>query len=135
MNNSSIQLQELWNAACHVRQNAYAPYSNYLVGASLYTQNSPEIFTGCNVENASFGATLCAERNAIFSAVARLGKIVITDLVLVTKEPAPPCGLCLQVLSEFSNSETRIFLATQEKIFHKRHLHDFLPIQFSPSNL
>ena len=87
------------------------------------------------MENASYGATICAERNAVLSAVAALGNIEIKTLVLVTREPAPPCGMCLQVLSEFCGPETRIFLATPEKISHKRALNDFLPLQFSPENL
>jgi cytidine deaminase len=124
-----------WQAACNVRLNAYAPYSKYLVGAALITTQSPQIFVGCNVENASYGATICAERNAVLSAVAALGNIEIKTLVLVTREPAPPCGMCLQVLSEFCGPETRIFLATPEKISHKHALNDFLPLQFSPENL
>jgi cytidine deaminase len=128
-------IENLWKAACAVRQNAHAPYSKYLVGAALVTTASEQIFSGCNVENASYGATICAERNAVLSAVASLGTIEITDLVLVTREPAPPCGMCLQVLSEFAGSETRIYLATPEKIFHKHAFTDFLPIQFSPSSL
>lgn len=131
----TAQIRKLWKAACEVRENAHAPYSEYFVGAALKTKNSPEIFTGCNVENASFGATLCAERTAITSAVSKLGRIMITDLVLVTKEPAPPCGMCLQVISEFSCSETRIYLATAEEIFHTHNLSDLLPLQFSPKNL
>ncbi len=129
------EIEACWTAACKVRENAYAPYSKYLVGAALLTDQSPEIFCGCNVENASYGATICAERNAVLSAVAALGKITIREIVLVTRDPAPPCGMCLQVLSEFSDSETRIYLASPEKIFHRHALTDFLPIQFSSDKL
>lgn len=129
------ETQSLWQAACAARLNAYAPYSHYLVGAALITTQSKKIFVGCNVENASYGATICAERNAVLSAVTAEGKIQIKTLVLVTREPAPPCGMCLQVLSEFCTPETRIFLATPEKITHKHALNDFLPLQFSPSHL
>ena len=132
---TSPEIDACWAAACKVREKAYAPYSKYLVGAALLTDQSPEIFSGCNVENASYGATICAERNAILNAVATLGKITIREMVLVTRDPAPPCGMCLQVLSEFSTTETRIFLATREKIFHTHALSDFLPLQFSPDNL
>ncbi|WFB34847.1 cytidine deaminase [Kiritimatiellota bacterium B12222] len=129
------RIENCWQAACEVQQRAYAPYSQYFVGAALLTKQSDQIFVGCNVENASYGATICAERTAILSAVATLGKIEITDLVLVTRQPAPPCGMCLQVISEFSSPETLIYLATAEKISHKHALKDFLPIQFSPQNL
>lgn len=135
MKDLSSEENACWQAACKVRLNAYAPYSKYLVGAALITTQSPQIFAGCNVENASYGATICAERNAVLSAVAALGKIEIKTLVLVTREPAPPCGMCLQVLSEFCAPETAIFLATPENITHKRALSDFLPLQFSPEHL
>ncbi|MEM7632142.1 MAG: cytidine deaminase, partial [Pseudomonadota bacterium] len=118
--------------ACAVRKNAYAPYSNYQVGAALITEKSPEIFTGCNVENASYGATICAERGAIMAAIAALGEMKISSLVLVTRDPAPPCGMCLQVISEFSTPGTQIILATPENIYSEKNFSEFLPHQFSP---
>lgn len=135
MKNFDPKILACWKAACLARENAYAPYSKYLVGAALLTLQSDRIFIGCNVENASYGATICAERNAVLSAVAALGKIEILELVLVTCEPAPPCGMCLQVLSEFATSETRIYLATPDKITHTKAFADFLPLQFSSTDL
>ncbi|MGA0332825.1 MAG: cytidine deaminase [Kiritimatiellia bacterium] len=135
MNPENPKLTEAWQAACRVREKAYAPYSHYQVGAALILKDCDEIYSGCNVENASYGATICAERNAVFSAVAARGQIEILELVLVTRQPAPPCGMCLQVLSEFASSETVIYLATPEKIFHKHAFKDFLPLQFSPTHL
>ncbi|MDA3873898.1 MAG: cytidine deaminase [Kiritimatiellae bacterium] len=124
-----------WIAACDVRVNAHCPYSNYRVGAALTAVGHPTLFEGCNVENASYGATICAERNAIFAAVTALGTFTIRDLVLVTEQPAPPCGMCLQVITEFADTKTRIYLATAEKITHTLALVDLLPHQFDPSHL
>ncbi len=126
-------------AACRARENAYAPYSNYRVGAALGLKNSEECISGCNVENASYGATICAERTALCRAVAEKGPAVAFDhLVLVTQSPAPPCGMCLQVLSEFVPGEFPIYLATPEGIQQSLTLNDFLPIRFHlspPSSL
>lgn len=125
-----------WRAAVAARENAHAPYSGYRVGAALRVEGSPEIFAGCNVENASYGATVCAERTAVFSAVAARGPAFRpVHLVLVTATPAPPCGMCLQVLSEFVPGNFPVFLATPEGIHAEKTLNDFLPIRFDNANL
>lgn len=82
--------------------NAYAPYSNFRVGAAVLTKDG-HVFTGCNVENISFGLTSCAERNAIFSAISQRGKIEIEAIAVVTEKDvgASPCGACRQVIAEF----------------------------------
>lgn len=93
---------KLLMAATEARERAYAPYSgNFKVGAAVLTEDGA-IFSGCNIENASFGATICAERVAIFKAVCE-GHRKIRALAVVAQsiEPVPPCGLCLQVISEF----------------------------------
>lgn len=99
---SDIDWKLLIAKAAEVRQHAHAPYSEYLVGAALLTKGG-RIFTGCNVENASFGLTLCAERSAIAQMVAA-GEREIEALAIVTKGPeaGAPCGLCRQMLAEFA---------------------------------
>jgi cytidine deaminase len=86
-------------AACNVRLNAYAPFSQFLVGAALQTVDG-EIITGCNVENASFGLTICAERVAIGTAVANRQR-AFSALAIASSNGCTPCGACRQVLAEF----------------------------------
>jgi len=95
--------QPLINAARAAMKNAHAPYSNFRVGAALRARGG-KIFSGCNVENASYGLSNCAERTAIFSAVARLGPAMEIDAIAVVNEhdaPCSPCGACRQVIYEF----------------------------------
>lgn len=91
----------LLEAAKAVQRLAYAPYSRYLVGAALET-TSGEVFVGCNVENASYGLTICAERGAVMAAVGQ-GYTTFRRIVVVSSSepPAPPCGACRQFLREF----------------------------------
>lgn len=129
-------IETLWKEAIAVQQRAYAPYSGYSVGAALSLVGDERIYSGCNVENASYGATICAERNAVFQAVSGTdGTPVIDHIVLVTRDPAPPCGMCLQVLAEFSTPETRISLSTPSDLQEDVPLFSFLPHPFSPNSL
>jgi len=91
--------QQLISAATSVREQAHAPYSKFLVGAALLTVNG-QIISGCNVENASYGLTICAERNAVFAAVAQ-GHRQFWAIALATVGGVTPCGACRQVLAEF----------------------------------
>lgn len=105
--------EELYARARDVRRNAYAPYSEFPVGAALLTE-SGEIVAGCNVENASIGGTVCAERTALGTAIAR-GEREFRALCVVTEAdpPAAPCGICRQVLTEFCE-ELPILMANEE---------------------
>ena len=94
---------ELISAAWAAREQAYAPYSNFQVGAAVLTKRG-DIFTGCNVENLSYGLTICAERVAIGTMIAA-GKRNISRIVVVadTDQPVSPCGACRQVMAEFGD--------------------------------
>jgi cytidine deaminase len=116
-------------AAIEVRERAYAKYSRFLVGAAIATSDS-NIFAGCNVENCSYGLTICAERAAVFSAVAA-GHQRFQLLAIATKGRATPCGACRQVLVEFA-PELPILLidVAQPESIIETNLHDLLPATF-----
>ena len=125
---------ELLEAAKAASLQAYCPYSKFRVGAAV-RMKSGRIFTGCNVENASYGLTICAERNAIFSAVVQ-GEMEIESLAIYTPTPAPtaPCGACRQVINEFGPGAT-IFSACDGPDITATGLWELLPEAFGPNNL
>src|SRR5262245_47620380 len=131
---SSPALQKAFTAAAAARQNAHAPYSRFKVGAALLLQDG-SIVAGCNVENSSFGATICAERNAICACVAQHGRVNAEALVLVTEPEASPCGICLQVISDFCGGELPIYLSTPQGLGKPVRLREFLPLPFGPDKL
>ena len=96
-----LEIQNLINRAIEARENAYCPYSHFAVGAALLCEDGT-LFEGCNIENASYGLTNCAERTAIFKAVSE-GHIKFKALAVVadTEGPCAPCGACRQVMAEF----------------------------------
>jgi cytidine deaminase len=108
---SGLMSEKLLRAARAAMKKAYAPYSRFRVGAALLTTKG-EVFSGCNVENASYGMTNCAERTAIFSAVAKSGpKVEIRAIAVVNDKgvPCSPCGACRQVIYEFGPHATVYF--------------------------
>jgi len=122
--------KKLEQSAAKVMKNAHAPYSNFRVGSAILL-TSGEIFTGCNVENASYGMTNCAERTAIFSAVAQLGPKIEIQAVAVTNDkgvPCSPCGACRQVIYEFGPNATIYFQGANGA--KEAHITELLPEGF-----
>lgn len=120
----------LLSAALRARTNAYAPYSSFAVGAAVLTDDG-RIFSGSNVENASYGATICAERAAIFSAVgAGYRSISAVAVVAEYSTPIPPCGMCRQVIAEFS-SDAVVLMANTDGVVTIRSMHYLLPSAFN----
>lgn len=119
--------------AVEAREKAHCPYSKFHVGAALKLENSDEIIVGCNVENASYGATVCAERTAMVSAVAQFGKTPIEFIVVVTdtKPATQPCALCLQVMAEFCKPSMSVFLANTKEVETEVTFGELLPNPFT----
>ncbi len=122
----------LLKQAIEAREYAYAPYSNYKVGAALLTTDG-KIYKGCNVENAAYSPGSCAERTAIFKAVSE-GDLDFKAIAIVTPDGGTPCGVCRQVIREFAPNLTIIVgnLAGHYRVFA---LSDLLPHSFGPDNL
>ena len=130
------QLRKLKAAARTAAGRAYAPYSKFTVGAAILT-SSGKIFSGCNVENASYGLTNCAERTAIFNAVAAGERKLKLQCVVVytpTDMPTAPCGACRQVINEFGPSALVLSIC-RGKGHISSSLHELLPGAFGPADL
>lgn len=126
-------MKELIEAAKKSREFAYAPYSNFKVGAAVLTEDG-QIFTGCNVENASYGLANCAERTAIFKAVSEGAlKLVAIAVVADTKNPVAPCGACRQVMSEFGIG--KVIMSNLENLQYTVTLQELLPYSFEKKHL
>lgn len=128
----NIDRETLVTIARQVRLQAYAPYSHYQVGAALMT-SSGTVFTGCNVENAAYPACICAERVAVTKAVSE-GERDFVAIAVVTNNGGTPCGICRQVLNEFS-PEMLVIVADPEQIVSEYALVDLLPDGFGPHHL
>jgi len=131
MSLTSEESQRLQAAATLAAANAYAPYSNFRVGAALLLDDG-SIVTGCNVENASYGLTICAERSALVRAVSERGPGVRLRAIAVdnlNSALSAPCGACRQVLSEFANDDAMIFFPAESGM-EQRPFFDLLPFTF-----
>ena len=131
------QIDSIVDAAVAVRANAYAPYSNFLVGAAVLLADGETIISGCNVENASYGLSICAERNAICQTVAQFGdKTSIAAIAVAATPLATPCGACRQFIAEFGEDIVLICVDSNDK--QKRNqftAQDLLPHGFSKNVL
>jgi cytidine deaminase len=118
---------ELIDRASSAKETAYAPYSNFRVGAAIMTDDGT-IFEGCNVENSSYGLTICAERNAVFQAALHGKRKVIAVAVASDDESfLTPCGACRQVIAEFGNGSTEIILSTPKGLYRSVKLSKLFP--------
>lgn len=134
------RIQELIQRAMEQMRFSYVPYSNFRVGAALLTRDG-KIYTGCNIENAAYGPTNCAERTAFFKAVSE-GERQFDAICIVggpdgvLKGYTAPCGVCRQVMMEFCNPETfQIILAVSTEDYRIHTLKELLPLGFGPDNL
>lgn len=131
--------KELLSLAVNAMKKSYSPYSNCKVGAALLCKNG-KVFTGTNIENASFSPTVCAERVAVFKAVSE-GETEFSEIAVVGGKDGKingifaPCGVCRQVLREFCDDDFPIILGESENEFKKVTLKDLLPLSFSPDNV
>jgi cytidine deaminase len=129
-------IQELIAAAIQARERAYAPYSHFPVGAALRTHDGM-LVQGCNVENASYGLSNCAERTALFKAISEgypppfQGMAVVAD----TKNPVSPCGACRQVLAELGSPDMKVWLANLQGEIQETTVAELLPGAFSKEHL
>lgn len=127
--------KQLFEQASNARLRAYAPYSKYYVGASIYSENK-NIYSACNVENISFPCGICAEAGAISAMVAGGDKKIKSILIISDgADLVYPCGACLQRIAEFSDEETKIYLANLKEICKTYTLKDLLPYGFKTSEL
>lgn len=130
-----MEIKELVKLCIEARDKAYVPYSNFKVGAALEMEDG-SVYTGCNIENASYGATNCAERTAIFKAVSE-GHRTITKIAIVGDMSTftSPCGICRQVIAEFASEDIQIILVKNEEEYKIKTLEEILPGAFRKSDL
>lgn len=133
----STEILEAYQRAVEVREKAYCPYSRFKVGAALKFLGNNKVYLGCNVENASYGATLCAERSALVGAVSAGNQGKLEWVIVVTGEEKGsfPCGMCLQVLNEFSSNETKIYIGNEKSLLEEYSFFELFPKSFGRDSL
>lgn len=130
-----MEYKELIDKAIKARENAYVPYSNFKVGAAIITEDN-KIYSGCNIENASYGATNCAERTAIFKAISE-GHERIKAIAIIgsEKDYTYPCGICIQVISEFADGNIDIIIVKNKDEYMVKKLDEIIPVTFTKKDL
>ncbi|WP_413293441.1 cytidine deaminase [Bdellovibrio sp. HCB185ZH] len=128
--------KKLFDAAAVAQKRAHAPYSNAHIGAAVLMADG-QIFNGCNVENASFGGTVCAERVAIFKAVSEGASKQVKEVMVISDadKPWPPCGFCRQVIAEFGTEETMIYTANLTGKMKTFKFGEIFPEAFTPKHM
>ncbi len=125
--------KELRIAAQNASKKAYSPYSNAKIGSAVRT-SSGEIYSGCNIENSSYGGTICAERVAIFKAASE-GHRQLSAVYVYSKDGWPPCGLCRQVITEFATKDTIIIIGNEVGDEKEISFDKIFPLAFTPKHL
>lgn len=128
-----MNIKGLIKKALEAKERAYVPYSNFHVGAAVITEDN-QIFTGCNIEIASYSPTICAERTAIFKAVSEGHRSIKAIAIVGDADMTYPCGVCRQVLREFGSS-ARIIIGNSVDDYKEYNLDDLLPHSFGPEDL
>ena len=128
-----MEISELIEMAFNAKSNAYVPYSKFKVGAAVLMEDG-SIYTGCNIESASYSPTICAERTAIFQAVSEGKKAIKAIAIVGDGEFTYPCGVCRQVIREFGR-DAKVVIAKSENEYREYTLNELLPHSFGPEDL
>lgn len=135
INTNKFNIEQMLDLAINAMKYAYIPYSHFSVGACIVDENGT-MYSGANIENASYGLSCCAERVTIFSAAAQgVRNILAICVVGNTKDPISPCGACRQVIREFAHKDIVIILSNVEREKKLLTMEDLLPYSFGPEHL
>ncbi|MDF0727212.1 cytidine deaminase [Cytobacillus sp. S13-E01] len=130
-----MNIEQLIEEAKQAKKMAYVPYSNFQVGAALLTDDG-KVYRGCNIENAAYSMTNCAERTALFKAISEGDKVFKAIAVVAdTDRPVPPCGACRQVISELCDQDMKVYLTNLKGDVQELTVKELLPGAFSPEDL
>ncbi len=127
-------MKELIKLAREAKEKSYSPYSKFRVGAAVLMDDN-EIYWGCNIENAAYTPTVCAERVAIFKGISNGARYVKSIAIVADTSNTYPCGVCRQVISEFANEDTKIIIANSEEDYRVYSFDEILPYSFGPMDL